>query len=137
ESGLSHNNRMQFKPLGDQAVLAYCADEAAAFQFAFRVKKAALPWNVDIVQAYTSVAVYYDLGRIDFDQACAHLQQLACGPGADQPSGNSFVIPCCFEMGLDWPRIEKHVELSRESIIDLYTQAVYTVYAIGFCPGFP
>ncbi len=40
-------------------------------------------------------------------------------------------------MGLDWPRLEQHTGRVREELIRLHSQTVYTVYAIGFCPGFP
>ncbi len=53
---------MRFEPLGDQAVLAYCDDERAALAWASAVRTAALPWCLDVVQAYTSVAVFYEDG---------------------------------------------------------------------------
>ena len=52
-------------------------------------------------------------------------------------SGRTHVIPCCYELGLDFERIEKHTSLTSEAIIALHLGTVYTVYAIGFCPGFP
>ena len=58
-------------PLGDQAVLAYFPDELAAFRFAALVTAANAPWLVEVVQAYTSVAVFYDLDRIGFLGAAA------------------------------------------------------------------
>src|SRR6266446_3421223 len=57
------------QPLSDQAVLAYCADEAAALEFAAAVRQSEPAWLVDVVQAYTSVAVLFEmlsrLGVID------------------------------------------------------------------------
>ena len=50
------------QPLGDQAVLAYCADEAAALEFAAAVRQSEPAWLVDVVQAYTSVAVFFECG---------------------------------------------------------------------------
>jgi inhibitor of KinA len=128
---------MQFRPLGDQAVLAYCANEASAGTLSHQVRKAEFAWVVDVVQAYTSVAIYYDLNRIDYDQAQELLGQMQKTLPAAQPVGRFFTIPCCFEFGMDWPRLEQHTGLAMETIIDLFTQTVYTVYAIGFCPGFP
>ena len=53
-------------PLGDQAVLAYFADESAALRFAAAVRRDAPPWLVDVVQAYASVAVFFDPDQCDF-----------------------------------------------------------------------
>jgi inhibitor of KinA len=126
-----------FEPLGDQAVLAYCPDEAAALALAAAARAARFAWAQDVVQAYTSVAVFYDLGRIDFAQAKHALEML---PWRDQPgdaASTLHVIPCCYELGLDLDRITRHTGLDREQIVALHTGSVYTVYAIGFCPGFP
>lgn len=46
-------------------------------------------------------------------------------------------IPCCYDFPLDLPRIATATGLEEEQIIRLHLGTVYTVYAIGFCPGFP
>jgi len=57
-------DRPLLKPLGDQAVLAYLSDEAAAVGFAAAVRAAAFPWLTDVVPAYASVGVFFDPERI-------------------------------------------------------------------------
>jgi inhibitor of KinA len=128
---------MRFEPLGDQAVMAYCEDEAAAFALADRCRRAAFPWAFDVVQAYTSVAVFYDLMRIDFDCAAEEVGRLNTGPSAEVTPGRLHVIPCCYERGPDLERVAQHTGLSVETVISLHQGRPYTVYAIGFCPGFP
>ena len=56
-------------------------------------------------------------------------------PSAEPPRRR--VIPCCYELGLDLPRIAEYCQLSPAEIIRLHAESEYTVYAIGFCPGFP
>ena len=46
-------------------------------------------------------------------------------------------VPCCYEMQLDLKRVAEHLGLSEEDIIRQHAATIYTVYAIGFCPGFP
>ena len=46
-------------------------------------------------------------------------------------------IPCCYEFQLDLARVAEHTHLPIDEIIRLHSEAEYTVYAIGFCPGFP
>lgn len=128
----------RYVPLGDQAALVYLPDEQAALRFARVVRRAAPPWLVDIVQAYTSVAVYYDLERIAFDQVETALAALA--QDIEQEPAlevRRHRIPCCYEFGLDLQRIAEHTKLSVDEVIRRHSSAEYTVYAIGFCPGFP
>jgi inhibitor of KinA len=127
---------MRLEPLGDQAVMAYCADEAAAFALAEGCRCGPFDWIVDIVQAYTSVAFFYDLKRVDFDRAAAELSALETSAMAVAP-GRLHVIPCCYDLGLDLERVAEQTRRSAEEVIALHAEARYTVYAIGFCPGFP
>lgn len=127
---------MRLEPLGDQAVMAYCEDEAHATALAAQVRRAVPPWCVDVVQAYVSVAVYYDIANADFTTVTDWLAQQDRNHETPPP-GPLHVIPCCYELGLDFERIETHTGLTRDAIIALHAGAVYTVYAIGFCPGFP
>jgi inhibitor of KinA len=129
----------QVVPLGDQAALVYCADEAAALRYAAAVRRSAAPWLVDVVQAYTSVGVFFDLDQTEFAAVAEQLARLAAedtGPGAVPPS-RLHHIPCCYELELDLARVVAHTGLPAERVIELHLAAEYTVYAIGFCPGFP
>lgn len=128
---------MKLLPLGDQAVLAYLADERAALGFAAAVRQAQPPWLIDVVQAYTSVAVFFDLGRTVFHEAAAYLQALDTASSPGSVEGRSHRIPCCYEFQLDLERVARHTGLSADEVIRLHTGDEYTVYAIGFCPGFP
>jgi inhibitor of KinA len=124
-------------PLGDQAALAYLADEATAVRFAAAVRGDHPLWLVDVVQAYTSVAVYFDLGRINFAGVADWLRRLDLASAAAAPPGTRHVIPCCYELQLDLARVAEHTRLTPEEVIRLHAQTEYTVHAIGFCPGFP
>jgi len=130
---------MKLMPLGDQAVLAYCVDEQAALHLAAAMRSANDFWLVDVVQAYTSVAVFYDLDRITSDGATERVRELgaqtATAPAA-LPS-RLHRIPCCYEFQLDLARVATQTGLSPEEVIRLHREIEYTVYAIGFCPGFP
>src|SRR5437870_402911 len=86
-------------PLGDQAVLVYAPDETAALRFAALVRQANEPWLIDVVQAYTSVAVFFDLGKIGFRDAAKRLRaHLEDGNRCQTlPEGHRHRIPCCYE----------------------------------------
>jgi inhibitor of KinA len=126
-------------PLGDQAALAYFPTESEALGFAARVRASGKPWLVDVVSAYSSVAVYFDLGRIDFAGASDQLQEMRRNAANLPPAtpGRLHEIPCCYELQLDLARVAEKTGLVPEEVIALHAAAEYTVYAIGFCPGFP
>jgi inhibitor of KinA len=46
-------------------------------------------------------------------------------------------IPVCYEMQFDLNRVAGHCEMSPDEVISLHLGTEYTVYAIGFVPGFP
>jgi inhibitor of KinA len=125
-------------PLGDQALLAYCDDEKAALRLATYVRQASWPWLVDVVQAYASVGIYFDLLQTTFAEVAAVVRLEPTDPVANETvAGKLHVVPCCYEVGLDLARVAEHTGLQAADIIRLHTATVYTVYAIGFCPGFP
>ena len=125
-------------PLGDQAALAYFDAEVAALQFAANVRHAGAAWLIDVVQAYSSVAVFFDPRQVDYAGAVTSLSKFGeVMPGEGLPPAKLHVIPCCYEMNLDLERVAEHRGLDAERVIQLHTETVYTVYAIGFCPGYP
>jgi inhibitor of KinA len=46
-------------------------------------------------------------------------------------------IPCCYDYAPDLNRVAEQTSLSAEDVICLHSKTEYTIYAIGFCPGFP
>lgn len=130
------------QPLGDQAVLHHFAEESEALRFAAAIRRDKPPWLVDVVQAYASVAVFFDLdqtGCAAVMEQLRHLEDTLSRQPASSTSaeGPLHCIPCCYELQLDLGRVAEHTGLDADAIIRLHTEAVYTVYAIGFCPGFP
>jgi inhibitor of KinA len=129
---------IQLLPLGDQAVLAYFPNEPEALAFAGRVRRANNSWLIDVVPVYTSVAIYFESDQIDFAEVQSQLTQIREGTSFEAvPEGRFYRIPCCYDFGLDLERVAQHTDLKIEEVIRLHTSTAYTVYAIGFCPGFP
>jgi inhibitor of KinA len=132
-------------PLGDQAVLAYLPDESAAVRFAAAVRAAAPPWLQDVVPAYATAGVFFDADQITLTDVITWLGEPgALAPGAaiaPAPDGagspKTVRIPVCYEMQLDMVRVCEHTGLSAADVIRRHTGTEYTVYAIGFVPGFP
>jgi inhibitor of KinA len=128
--------------LGDEAVLGYFADEAAAVRFAAALRAVNPPWLLDVVPAYASVGVFFDAAQIRWADVVRFLTAGEEWASGSQPAQlvqpfPRFRIPVCYEMQLDMGRVCEATGLSRDEVIRLHTATVYTVYAIGFVPGFP
>ncbi len=129
----------RFVPLGDQAVLAYFADEAEAVRFAEALRAANPPWLQDVVPAYASVGVFFDADAIALAEVIAWLEQVRSAPlrGLRVAANRYATIPVCYDFPLDMPRVCEYTDLAADDVIRLHTSIEYTVYAIGFVPGFP
>jgi inhibitor of KinA len=127
------------QPLGDQAVLASFAEEAVALRFSAAARRLSPPWLVDVVQAYRTVAVYFDLDQTAYAAAAEALRGVLreATEGHEPPPGRLHRIPCCYELQLDLEGVARQTGLTPDEVVRLHTAAEYTVYAIGFCPGFP
>jgi len=135
-------NPPHFRPLGDQAVLAYLLDEAAAVAFAAAVRAANPQWLEDVVPAYASVGVFFNADVISTNGVVHWLESLAASrplPGNRQSSidHHPFEIPVCYDFAPDLPRVSKHTGLAPDELIARHTATEFTVYAVGFVPGFP
>jgi inhibitor of KinA len=129
---------ISLKPLGDQALLASFETENEALRWAAAVRRLAPPWLVDVVQAYRGVAVFFDLDQTTFSAVTQTLDTLARGGIPDVTAeARLHHIPCCYEFPMDLPRVAETTGLTEEEIIRSHLDVEYTVYAIGFCPGFP
>jgi inhibitor of KinA len=129
---------MELTPLGDQAVLAYFPHENDALRFSAAARSSAPLWVTDIVSSYTTVAVFFDLDRSTYVTAADWMRKT--GKRAKrQPvfQAHRHVIPCCYEFQKDLARVAEYSRLSADQVIAEHTSVDYTVYAIGFCPGFP
>lgn len=127
------------QPLGDQAVLASLAYEDAAASLAAAVRRESPIGLVDVVQAYTTVAVFYSLDFTCYREVADCLQKLADSSVENEATlaGSLHRIPCCYDFPLDQKRVAQQAGIAVDRIIELHSGTEYRVYAIGFCPGFP
>ncbi len=128
---------MNLEPLGDQAILAHFGTESAAVTFDAAVRSANWPEVVDVVPAYTSVAVFYDLARIRHAELAARILALSINDSSTANIGRLHDIPCCYDRGPDLNHVAGQLRISPAEVVSLHSGTDYTVYAIGFCPGFP
>lgn len=144
----------QLYPLGDAAVVLQFgktinkAIHARISALSAHLLQHAFPGFIELVPAYTTITVYYDpwvvsmRGLINpYQQVVETLQkQLAEAPSATADTLSRIVeIPVCYggPFGPDLEYVAEQNKLSPEKVISLHAAGKYTVYMIGFAPGFP
>lgn len=98
-------------------------------------------WLVDVVAAYHTLMVVYDIQTTDFTQVeqwlANQLNQLHKHQGeAHQTKRHEFQVCFDAEFGLDIERVCAATGLSSSELIERYCAETYHVYTIGFAPGF-
>jgi inhibitor of KinA len=127
---------MKTVPLGDGAALVSTRDERAAARLSAAIRAASPSWLIDLVPAYRSVGVYFDRRATNFAEVARWIRSIRVGRSRELP-GRSFRIPCCYELGPDLESAARQTGLSADEVVRRHSTTVYTVFAIGFCPGFP
>lgn len=96
---------------------------------------------IDVIPSFRSCLIHFDLRRTTFEQmSCliAEAQQRAHSFLA-LPAPSSHEIPVRYggEDGPDMAFVCSHTGLAEQEVIDIHCGVEYTVYAVGFVPGFP
>lgn len=136
---------MNIVPLGDAALtleLGETIDRAvharvmAAYE-ALAQKK--LPGVTDLVPTYRSLTVHFDPLVADRDALIAQLNAAADAAPKSVLAGRQVEIPVRFggEFGPDLEDVAARTGRSAEEIIATLCAIEFTVYLIGFLPGFP
>ena len=103
-------------------------------------------WTIDVVPAYSSLAVFVDVDAFpDSDDPLADAQQQLqaslrdTDAGEPAASARRIEVPVRYggEQGPDLQRVADHAGLSAEDVIARHAATEYTVAMLGFAPGFP
>ena len=93
----------------------------------------------EMVPAYNSLTLINIHKKIDYKAISIQLENLyrERKEGAKKQT-HLWRLPVCYdaEFGIDLEEVSEHTGKSIEQIITLHTTSTYTVYGIGFLPGF-
>ncbi|AFU99558.1 5-oxoprolinase subunit PxpB [Simiduia agarivorans] len=130
---------------GTNSVMAYFG-EGISEQAAARVaacaqalRQAPPVWLIDMVPSYGSLLVIYDPFMTDALAVRAHLRELnAKATQGDIKTSQLVRLPVYYHesVGPDLIALADKAGLTPEQVIEIHTQQIYRVYAIGFAPGF-
>lgn len=146
-------NEIQFYPLGDRAItvqLGTSADMKVHNKVRGLVKYLEdhpLPGMIELVPGFTTVTVFYDpmellcLGQAaqPYEQIRAALERIVFNSYMISEEPGVITIPVCYggEFGPDLQEVAKFTGMTPKEVIALHAGRSYTVYMIGFAPGFP
>ncbi len=132
-----------YTPFGDNAVLMTFGDVVSReiHQNIVRFVKTLDSYNflevTDIIPAYTTITVVYDLFKTTFDELVLKLKSMEFIDISKQGE-NEIQIPVCYHnsLGVDLDEVSEQTGLTQEEIIQIHTKPKYLVYMLGFTPGF-
>lgn len=137
-------------PMGDAAVLVEFADHvdlavnAAIQQIVARIRAATVPWVRDVVPAFASLAIHFDLERLGEADTLQVVRTLIDTHGKSLTTGATVAprqveVPVCYgtEFALDLDAVAARTKLSAEQIATRHAAATYHVLMMGFAPGHP
>lgn len=147
-------DELTISPLGDSAIIINFEnkiDETLNRNVLYlfhKFKKKSFPFVKDVVPAYSSITIFYDLlimnnkntlNKFSLKSFTDHIKNLIEEDIeiSSLPS-RKIKIPVCYseKYALDLEEISKQKNLLPDEIVKLHTAKKYRVYMIGFLPGF-
>ncbi|WP_342558785.1 5-oxoprolinase subunit PxpB [Metasolibacillus sp. FSL K6-0083] len=145
-----------FKPLNDCALLVVFGDSISITthkeiqQFHKIIEQQPFHGMIEAVPSYTSICIYYDIVKLVnsplrkhsqsiYDYIVTYLQSLLQKNVQNSLQANRMIeIPVIYggQFGPDLAFVANYHQLSEAEIIKRHTAEEYTVYMLGFAPGF-
>ena len=140
-------------PLGDTALIidfGNRVDEGInerVLRLFQRLRKAAHPHVTDLVPAYSSLTVYYDVTAVyqhkdqdktAFETMAEWIEQIDQTEEEISTGNRVIEVPVCYApcFAADLPYIAEQKRLKPEEVVHCHISRIYRVFMIGFLPGF-
>jgi len=134
------------RPLGDSTCLVHLGDQIdlatnrCVHALATLIEASPLSGVIETIPAYATLLVHYDPLETDYASVADWIQGLL-----DQVTANVSRTPRLIEVpvryggenGPDLEAVAAATGLSPAGVVRIHTQTEYTVYMMGFTPGFP
>jgi inhibitor of KinA len=136
---------LTYKPFGERAILVEWPSRIDAtilkdiLNFKQSIEQNNIKDIVEIKSAYNSLLIIYNSICRNFENDINLLKTLYRKPRLISVIlSNLWKIPVCYDadFGIDLEFMSKEKRMSKAEIIQRHSQAIYTVYFIGFLPGF-
>ncbi|MFP4845882.1 5-oxoprolinase subunit PxpB [Winogradskyella sp. PE311] len=124
---------IEWPPIIDELILK------SILNFKNSIQKKYIKQNIEVINTYNSLLVIYDLTIGNINDEIIVLKSLFIeGYILPQRKFTVWEIPVCYDevFGVDMEDFSKEKGLNKSKIIELHSTPIYTVYFIGFLPGF-
>lgn len=124
---------IEWKPVIDKDILQ------DVLRFKFLIKHKYIKEKVEVIHTYSSILIIYNFTIDNFNAKVLILKSLYFKQIQSQYTKSSlWKIPVCYdaEFGADLDEFSNLKNRSKAEVIELHTQPIYTVFFIGFLPGF-
>lgn len=95
--------------------------------------------SIEIINAFNSILIIYDYTIDNINDEIFRLKSLKINEiDIEDLKPNLWEIPVCYgnEFGVDLTEFSSKKDLSKSEVIELHSIVNYTIYFIGFLPGF-
>ena len=141
---------MTFKPtivpLGDSVLLVQLGEELditvnrRVHTLAALINISPLDGMIETVPAYTTLSIHYDPLLLTFDEIREWVREkLKKMEDINPGTPRRFEVPVQYggEYGVDLKSVAEYHGLQVEDVIRIHSERTYTIYMMGFTPGFP
>ncbi|WP_430467987.1 5-oxoprolinase subunit PxpB [Winogradskyella ouciana] len=136
---------LKFSRYGERAILIEwpaIIDEKILkdiLNFKNNIKKYIIKQKVKVINTYNSILINYDFTIDNINDEISSLKTMYNEQNeVESTNASIWEIPVCYnkEFGHDLEDFSNQKKLSKNEIIELHSNEIYTVYFIGFLPGF-
>lgn len=142
---------IEIEQLGEAAVLVRFGDTVSvelarrAQRFARFAREARIAALLDVVPAFASVALYFDIDALRDDETPEQVVEATLAAFLGAPSaraawpGRLVMLPVAYggECGPDLEAFARSVKLAPDEVVARHVAPEYVVGMVGFLPGFP
>jgi inhibitor of KinA len=138
--------QLKIIPLGDSVLLVKLGEDIdlkinrRVHALAFLINTSPFTGLIETVPAYTTLAIHYDPLLLTYDEirtwVYGKVERIKDGI---ERKPRQFEVPVQYggEYGIDLESVAEQHGLQVEDVIRIHTERIYTIYMMGFTPGFP
>lgn len=139
------NFQLTYKPYGEHSILVEWPSKINddilkdVLNFKNKLQNLSLELEIEVKSAYNSLLITYNFTIENINDRISTLKTLYASKKVIQKmTYRLWKIPVCYddEFGLDLDNISRQKKISKKDIIQLHSETLYTVFFIGFLPGF-
>lgn len=143
---LTNGSSITFYPLGEAACVIQFGEtideqtNRLVGAFSRHLETWPIPGMIEQVPSFTTITLFYDVMQKNYAEIEQNLRDILCTfEVAQADTGRIVEIPVCYggDFGPDLNHIANYHNLSEEEVIRIHAEPLYSVYMIGFAPGFP